>query len=154
MKKILCIFLSAICCIALAACGSSGGNSGSSGDGGGGGGGSQSDSAQVPEGLYMFMYYCNEDGEYVKEANEITDYEGYPTTELQTLYDQKVTYWCDIKDGTGPMEEANYGSSTLTFHPEEGALDVDSSVSMIYDYHYDPEADAFWYGDGDYHYYM
>ena len=148
MKRKLVIITIFVLMVALVGCGKSGGS---------GGGGNAQDEAKLPEGLYMLAYYCNENGEYVAGSNETTDYDGYPTTELEQLYNEKVTFWCDIAaDGTGKLEEGNFQTTAeISFDPEEGYIWLDSSGnSIFYNYHYDAEKDAFWYGDGDYCYYM
>ena len=122
---------------------------------GGKGGGGKQEEAKLPQGLYMLAYYCDENGEYAPQLNETTDYYGYPTTELQQLYYNKTTYWCDISaDGTGTMQEGRFGTAEISFDPDENQIWLDSGVSIFYSYQYDAGKDAFWYGDDALYYYM
>ena len=140
-KKIIILFLVTTLTVMLAAC--------SGGNGGGNSGGSK---AKQPEGLYMLACYCNGEGEYVAELNEITDYYGRETTELQKLYEQKKTTWCDIlADGTGTYHWEGQDALELSFEPEKSYIWIDG---IFYEYQYDAEKDAFWYGADDFWYYM
>lgn len=140
-RKPAAIILIGILAFLLAACG-------------GNGGGKKQEEAKAPKGLYMLAYYCDENGEYDPALNEITDYDGYPTTELQQLYNEKVTFWCSIEeDGTGKMEEGNFNTTSDISFDEEGNIWLDSGVQVYYEFHYDADKDAFWYGgDGIYSY--
>ena len=101
-----------------------------------------------PEGLYMFEYYCDENGEYVPEYNEEPDYSGYPRTEIERFYDDKKTFWVKLdEDGKGEYHTIFGDDYELVLNTKENQFEYDY---IFFDYHYDPVADAFWYGDENY----
>ena len=88
ITKILFVFL---LIISLAGCGGSSDKTANT-----------SSAKKQPVGLYMFEYYCDENGEYVPEYNEEPDYSGYPRTEIERFYDDKKTFWVKLdEDGKG-----------------------------------------------------
>ena len=100
----------------------------------------------------MLEYFCDENGEYVAELNEVPDYDGYPSTELERMYIDKETYWVDIKeDGTGEYHDIFDSIEELRLDPEKKEIWYGS---IFYEYRYDPKNDVFWYGDGDFWYRM
>ncbi len=139
-------------CLVLAACGSSGKTENSNGADPSGGSETSASEQKQPVGLYMLEYYCDADGNYVPELNEEPDYSGYPRTEMQRLYDEKKTTWCEInEDGTG-MYHSQFGEDEeLKLNTEENQFEHEYSFA---DYHYDPEKDVFWFGNDDYYYRM
>lgn len=116
---------------------------------------SASGNNKQPVGLYMLEYFCDSNGEYVPEFNEEPDYDGYPTTELERLYIDKKTYWCEVlEDGTGKYHTPFQGDEemNLVLNFKENQFEYDDY--MFYDFHYDPDNDVFWYGADDFWYRM
>ena len=133
-NKIILLAAAVLVIAVLTACGGSGGGK------------------KQPEGLYMLEYYCDENGDYVAELNETTEYSGYPTTELQMMYDRNETYWVDIKaDGTGTYHSQFGEDEDLKLDTEEGLLWYGD---IFHEYKYDAADDVLLFGDGDLWYRM
>ncbi len=97
-----------------------------------------------PVGLYMFEYYCDENGNYVAEYNEEPDYSGYPRTEIERFYDDKKTFWVKIdEEGKGEYHSIFGEDEELELKPEENDIWFGD---IFHSYTYDPETDSFWYG--------
>ena len=134
-KKILAIILAAAMTLAFTAC-----------KGGGGSGKGQ------PEGLYIFDYYCDADGNYVAELNETTEYTGYPTTQIEMMYEKNDIYWVDIgADGTGKYHSEFGEDEELSLDTKEGKIWFGD---IFHEYKYDGGNNVFWYGDDDFWYHM
>ena len=109
-------------------------------------------SSKQPEGLYIFDYYCNADGKYIADLNETTEYSGYPTTQIQMMYDKNDIYWCNIKaDGTGSYHDEFGNDEELTLETKENIVWFGD---IFHEYKYDAENNAFWYGSDDFYYHM
>ncbi|MBR4462904.1 MAG: hypothetical protein IKS51_10025 [Erysipelotrichaceae bacterium] len=142
-RRLLSFLLIGMLMLGLSACGGSGDS------------GASASKQKQPVGLYMLEYFCDANGEYVPEFNEEPDYDGYPTTELERLYIDKKTYWCEIsEDGTGKYHTPFQGDEEmdLVLNFKENQFEYDDYMS--YDFRYDPENDAFWYGADDFWYRM